>query len=257
MCLKKETNGLVNLKEEYMVLNLSDGFINSTQINNEYTYTKGECYINKDVECNVTALTYCFEIAGWTFPLEPGNFKQPEDRFAKFMIENEEVQNYYKEHFPAMYTEWDKGLRDCYTPLEVHKVLEFGINKWLGCSKADTFYENYPIKEFLKQIYEKRLPIMTSGKFGILNHCVSIVGLRDFNQKDMENYLYGNGKNPEPTIIFDDPWYWFNINTKTYNKNSKGNDNTLPWKQFIEIVKPIGNSTVKYAHIIQKPAATV
>ena len=37
MCLKKEANGLVDLKEEYMVLNLSDGFINSTQTNNEYT----------------------------------------------------------------------------------------------------------------------------------------------------------------------------------------------------------------------------
>jgi hypothetical protein len=238
-----------------MHLNLSDKFVNSVQTNNLFTYKKGDCLVNYAVECNVTALTYVFEMGGWIFP--SGKYKQPEDNLANSMINSKLVESYYKEHFYALWKDWNSGKKDAYTPLEIHKLLELGVNEWFKC-EADTFYSDYPIIDFLKQIYFNRLPVMTSGTFGNYNHCVAMVGLDgDFTEQQFEDGLTGKGPFMKPNFIYDDPWYRFNQETKTFDKTKSGNDSILTWDQFVEEIKPLNSDKVKFAHIIRKPLAVV
>lgn len=256
-----------------IVFNCSDGYDNWNQRNSKYTFKKGNVTVDYSWLCNAHAYSNALQCGGYTLY----STKYPEltrypDKLAKFCCEDDEVDNYYKEHAYQMWHLWDdakKGKvsaevwnRDGYAPLNVHKVLCFAVNRFLGGNYGDiaTFYENYPIKNILKEVTINNKPVVTSGKFNNLHHIVCIVGavydydkIADYlnDDEDFENNIIKEDVYPE-YIICDDPWG----ETLNYANNKVGNDSHISWSNFIATVKPLGNNTVKYAHILKGSMAT-
>lgn len=232
------------------------------QRNNKYkktiTGSLGESKMEASCMCNVTTLAEAFEIGEWRFP--DGQYTQPEDNLCDHIVEkNLKEGSYYATHFPAMWKEWVNGKKDAYWPNEVHAVLADGVNSWMGCSKADKFVENCPINDILKQLYENRMPVPISVKFGKLNHIVLLTGFEtDLTEADFISKLTSGSPIKITNFIYDDPYGTFDWKTLKYpTTRGNGDDQYLPYDKFIECVKPLGSKTVKYAHILSRPAATV
>src|SRR5574344_33497 len=252
--------------------NLTTGLLPWSQRNNEYSYTRGESVVNWTVMCNVTCIAGAFSEAGWILP--KGQYSQPEDNLGKFIIESKNVDDFYREHYPVLWNDWRDGKKDAYTPLEIHKILAFGVNEWLGCQKADTFYENLSIKDFVKQLYYNKVTIPVSGKFGTLNHIVRLVGFEYSYEslgfadaavvteqqvfEKLDSMLKSQNFIQPTNFIYDDPLGTFDLNTLKYADKTKcGNDNIMTYKQFIDTLKPLNSNNSKYAHIISRALAVV
>lgn len=233
-----------------------------SQRNNKYTKTmKGSLGTSKmdgSCMCNVTVMSEALEIGNWVQP--SGKFTQNEDNLCDFMVTaSEKTDSYYATHFPAMWKEWYEGKKDAYWPNEIHKVLEVETNRWLGCSKADKFVENCSIKDIIRQLFINKMPIPTSVKFGSLNHIVLLEGFETTQtEKEILDGITGKGPLKIDKWYYDDPYGAFDWATKKYlPTRGSGDDQVLTNQQFIDCVKPLGNKTTKYAHILQKPAAVV
>lgn len=228
-----------------------------SQRNNNFRYKVKDCKIDASCMCNVTAMSEALEIGEWIMP--SGEYSQNEDNLADFIVYDKAVNEFYKTHFPAMYKQWENHEKDCYTPIEVHKVLEFGVNAWLGCSHADTFIESCAINDLIKQLWYVRMPIPISVKFGNLNHIVLLEGFEtSMTESELAKAINNKTAIKIDKWYYDDPYGAFDWKSKTYPANrGPGDDQVLTNAQFNESVKPLGNARVKYAHILHKPAAVV
>lgn len=208
--------------------------------------------------CNVTVMSEALEIGNWIQP--KGNYTQNEDNLCDYIITaSEKPDSYYATHFPAMWKEWYEGKKDAYWPNEVHKVLEYETNQWLGCTHADTFTETCQIRDILKQLWYVKMPIPISVKFGKLNHIVLLEGFETSStERELADAISGKGVVKIDTWYYDDPYGAFDWKTLTYPANrGTGDDQTMTNSQFVECAKPLGNKQYKYAHILHKPAAVV
>ena len=241
----REENGKI-------IINVSDGKQNYSQRNNE---------IDPSITCNTTNMCQALDYAGWKLPTDIyPKLSQPEDKLTKFCHEDKRVIKYYKDHMPAMYNAWVKGEKDSYPPNEVHPILAYATNLFLGCSSAVTFHSDYPIKDFLREVAVNGRPVVTSVKFGSLGHVITVVGMV-FESKEkydefMANQYSSTLYHPE-SIIYDDTYGKFDFDKLTYRTyaGASGNDSVMTWDQFIKCCRPEGNAYVKFAHIIGAPAA--
>jgi hypothetical protein len=157
----------------------------------------------------VMALDYL----GYQFP--QGNYEQPEDNLRKFMV--------------------SKGKNP-----ENHYELSEYTNLWMG-KEVTRFSMAKKVNEILSELLSGR-PVVISGTFpGFptkkpkpLGHIVCLVGAI-WNTKDWIG--------PPDTILWDDPYG----NTLSDWKGS-GNDVNLMYQQFVDWIKPVGDSSVKWAH---------
>ena len=255
--MNTEPQGTTNIDERLCVFwNVSLGKSNYSQRNNKFSYKKNNRCINWTNECNVTSIVRSLDYNGFIFP--KGDFAQPEDNLAQHMVKSKIVDSKYKSRFPALYEEWAKGTADCYSPLEIHKLLEIGVNDWFGF-KVDTFNDSTPIKSIKQQLIDYSKSVVISGQFGKLGHIVSLVGIA----YDKSLYLKCCEENLdicdfEPIgYFYDDSWGTFNIETKTYDVSRLGNDMWLSNENFIGMMKPVGNTKFKYAHIFEKPVSLI
>lgn len=258
---------MVTIKDGLIVFNVSDNKANYSQRNNQYKWFNS-AYDNQLVfgkvtaatMCNVTSLCMALDYAGYKVPTEGDDkYPQPEDRLAKFIMESKDVDRFYKEKMPAMYADYKAGKKGCYTPNEIHAVLAYAVNQWLGTS-ADTFRTDISISEMKDIIINKTLPIVISGCFAGLNHIINLVGfafaatpeaIKDCNNADYIPFVCGTY--PVVNVIYDDPYG----KTGEYDKNLSGNDVYVPYDKFISDVKPLGNAAMKWGHVLKTPAAII
>lgn len=245
-------------------INVSEGKSHYSQLNNQYKHQNiiGKYDVSALTMCNVTSICQSLSYNGWVFP--KGEYEQPEDNLAEFILSNEEVLNYYKKIQPQMYKDWSEGKENSYPPNEIHAVLAFGVNKWLN-SEADTFKENAKIEDIVNEIIEGRSCVI-SGKFptinaGYLHHIVSLVGAewvfdKKTTKQEAINQIKNNKINPNNFII-DDTYAFWNTETKKYQYDKTGNDVILSYQDFIDIMKPVGNEFVKYCHFLKSGTVTV
>lgn len=257
-------------KDKEVIVDISKDKYNYSQRNNEYKHYGAGDFKGLDVSaetmCNVTALCQSLDYNGFVFP--KGKYKQPEDNLADFIMNSKEVDNYYKTHAPVLYRDYKAGkktknkkgkeIANYYTPNEVHCVLAFAVNKWLGCT-ADTFKENVPIWTIVNELLEGRSCVV-SGVFNGLNHIVSLVGCKwgysNFEGKSLEACLNLITKNKvRPTsFIIDDPYgNW----KKGYQAGFSGNNSELSYSEFIKMIKPVDNNLIKMCHLIKNGAALI
>lgn len=253
-----------------VVFNCSDGYDNWNQRNSKYTFNKGVAKVDYSWVCNVHAYANALQCGGYTLysTMYPELERWP-DKLAKFCCENNDVDEYFKNHAYQMWQLWDNAKRgkvsaevwnnEGYAPLNVHKVLCYAVNLFMSGDIAQ-FYDSYKIVDFMKEITVDNKPIVTSGKFNNLHHIVCVVGaVYDYDK--VAGYLDDddafvehviNGKIYPEFIICDDPWG----ETNNYANSKVGNDAHISWAAFLSDVKPLGNNTVKYAHILRGAMAT-
>lgn len=233
--------------KNYIYYSVDDNKLNYTQRNNEYKWENKNAKVNANTMCNVTSICMALDYAGFKFP--NGEYSQPEDNLAKFIMESNKIDEEYKKRYPAMYKSFKKGEKDCYTPNEIHKLLEIGVNEWMGV-KVDTFSDTATISDIISDIVIKQSPVVMSGAFPqkntIYHHVVCLVGLA------FKKEYCGTVDYPDYYII-DDPWGY----THDYSNGKSGNNVVISANQFCSWFKPVNNLKIKYAHRFEKPVATV
>lgn len=228
--------------------NISEGFSNFSQRNN----------INDPANaCGPTNIIQCLSYCGW--PINPPIFKefeQPEDKLLKFCRTDKRVLEFYKTNYKGLYDEWieeserlakEKKLKpwqvSCiksYPPNEVHKVLNYAANLFIGftqediakrnvatwCVEYDNINDRCNLEDLLpKQIRDLKVPMMTSLRFKGGGHYVSIVGYTEEN---------GNVRD----VIVDNTYGRFNFKEEKYELVS-GDDEKIPIKEFKDRMRPV------------------
>lgn len=252
-------------QNQTLLINVSTGKINSSQRNNEYVHrnSSGQIDVSASTMCNFTSLVMAAEYNGWTLPT--GNFRQPEDNFAAFTMNSVDVDLFYKTKMPSLYADYkmekldENGKIAYYTPNEVHAVLAYAFNLWVGCTNADTFKTNVKLDEILEHLLQNRALVL-SGIFNGLGHVVTLVGCEFdvktpevFNVESALKFIKENNLRPKNWII-DDPYGNYH---NGYTPGQSGNDIKVPHADFVKMIKPCGDNLAKWAHIIQNGAAVI
>lgn len=248
-----------------LVINVSDNKENYSQRNNQYVHLneKGVKDVYAGSTCNVTSICMALDYNGWVFP-DLGKWKQPEDSLAEYISTSVEIDARYKKMMPGLYKDYKNmkmtnGKVDYYTPNEIHDLLAYGTNLWLGCSSAIKFNEKADIWDIIKELVNGRACVI-SGKFAGLNHIVTLVGCT-WNFKSVPgasltktiSTLISDKIMPTGFII-DDPYGDFH---KQYKPGFSGNDIELTLEEFYSLVKPLGNTQVKMCHFVSDGVALV
>lgn len=252
-------------ENNFLIVNVSDNKENYSQRNNTYVHTnsKGAIDVKAGTMCNVTSICQALDYNGWKFP-NLGNFKQPEDALANFIMTSPEVDAFYKAKMPSLYKDYKdqkmkNGKPDYYTPNELHLCLAYGTNLWLGCTNAVTFKENCKIWDIFNELLEGRSCVI-SGQFNGLGHIVTLVGARwqykENSKTSVSQKLNEIIKNKVlPTsVIIDDPYGNFR---NGYKAGYSGNDIVMTIDEFFKMIKPLNNHTVKWCQVIKSGAALV
>ena len=230
-----------------LYFNVSDNLINFSQRNNEYV----DEITNKKIAnsmCNVTSYCMAATYNGFKLPKSSIKYLQEEDAFLEFIRTNRDVLNYYKNSIPEYCKVWRNNEKDNYPPEQIHTVLCYAFNKWIKSDVAK-FNQSTKIDDIILSIMDG-LAVVLSGKFGKLNHIVTLVGFTA--SKDILNKKENLIDYIEEFII-DDPYGDFRGDYKTI----KGNDIKMTKDDFISIFKPINDRNIKMAHLFKKPVATV
>ena len=225
-------------------INVSKNFENYSQKNNEALAT---------VACGPTNMIQGLEYSGWEwnnkqFP----ELKQPEDKLLKFTRTNENVLRYYERKYKNMYKNWieeakslqkegqelwEVNCKKAYPPNEIHDVMNFATNAFLGYSEEDIkndhyatcFVSRFDLYTVLREL-KYGLPVVTSVRFGNSGHYITIVGCQWKGKKEP------NESNVE-NLIIDNTYGRFNFKTEKYD-NVSGNDNLIPKDELLARVRP-------------------
>lgn len=259
-----------------LTIDVSAGKLNYSQRNNQYKHVSktanGEVVdVKASTTCNFTSIVQSLDYNGFIFP--KGKYEQPEDNLTDFAMSSEKVDFYYKTHIPVLYKDYKAKkthkdpktgavVIDYYTPNEVHSVIAYAVNLWLGC-EVDTFKENTPIIDIVKEIIEERSCVI-SGVFNGLNHIVSLVGCQwVFDKPFPTNWTIDKivehilqTKTLPTKYIIDDPYGKWNAE-KGYNSGLSGNNSELTAKEFMSMIKPVNNNSIKMCHLLKSGAAIV
>jgi hypothetical protein len=242
--------------------------INFNVSKDEYFSQKNNV-INPEGACNVTSMTDALTMKGYTLPVYDKSLSQPEDQLMKFCLENQEVADYYKQKLPAMYANWKAGLSNSYPPNEVHTVLSFAVNKFMGC-EVTKFDTNFSLLDFFLEIVERKSPVVTSVNLNPnFGHVICVTGC-NFSEKHFENFEKLNindlldasydyekvAKCMPEEIVYDDSYGKFDFKLNKHI-NQSGHNNILTFDQFVKCAKPLGDYKTKYAHIFPHTAAAV
>lgn len=244
--------------------NVSTGHSNYSQRNNE---------IDSANVCGPTNFIQALEYAGWVldeskFP----QFKQPEDKLTYFCRTNKDVLDYYKKHYTNMYNNWmveakanaklenkeywQVACKNTYPPNEVHDVMSYAVNLFVGYSAKDLtkmsrrpvtrFYNEFDLHEVVWQLCNGKPVISSVDPFKRNGgHYITIVGFTaddDFNKPT--NYFEVKNKfvhiDKIHDIIIDNTYGKFDFVNKKYLAVS-GDDEHIPITKFLDIVKPVSH----------------
>lgn len=240
-------------------INVSLNYPNRSQRNNE---------INPNSSCGPSNMIQGLQYSGWiwndnVFP----ELEQPEDKLTKFCRTDPVTLNYFNRKYKNLYENWLKEAQDlakkngkeiwevetinAYSPNEIHDVMNFATNRFLGYSEEDiknkygptefVQYGSYGFDQLSAIInnLQAGLPVVSSVKFGDFGHYITIVGYT----------YYGNDTYEPKDIIIDNTYGRFNFETNKYDRVS-GNDEYIPYEKFEGMIKP-------FLHVFSKGAATI
>lgn len=239
----KEENGS-------LTFNVSQGLANFSQRNNQYI----DEISNKNIAmsmCNITSYCMAYSYVGGIFPNSSKKYTQEEDKALEFIRNDKDTLDYYKSILPAFYNSWRKNEVGNYPPEQIHTVLNYGFNRYVGW-KAASFNEKTDINNIIKEIVINGRPMVLSGKFGNLNHIVCLVGI--VAKKEILDHLNDNNLLKQVTsFIIDDPYGDFHTGYSV----TKGNDIQMSVDEFLHIFKPIDDRDIKMCHYFYKPHAVI
>jgi hypothetical protein len=186
---------------------------------------------------NYTDANGCWK-QGYGFPT--GRFEQPEDNFVAFIYETPECIEYYKKISPQYYAEWEAGKSTAYNPNEIHDVLRFSFNKWVG-KDIDKFKVDWSITDIFNELKAGRTVTCSgafpyknvAGKQTTLNHINVLVGYEEVDGEIAR-------------LLVDDPYGSVHQNFAA----GTGDNVIITVAEFAKWYKPVGNAAAKFAHIM-------
>ena len=230
----------MTIKDNKVIFNISEGKGNYSQRNNE---------IDPHNTCGPTNMVQAMDYMGYKLPNIFPNYEQYDDKFTNFCLVDKRVLEYYKKNFKSYYEKWIVKADGYYNPFEIHDVLSYAANLFLGFD-ATSFSAKCPIYDIIEEVVIHNRPVVTSGCFAGLNHIVTIVGFEfDKTYYDLNKKRKDWVKTAIPLNVIIDDTYG---QTYNYKAGKSGNDTVITWKQFIDDVKPLKDSKVKYAHKFKK-----
>lgn len=211
----------------------------------EHYYSQRNNEVDPNNTCNTTAMVQALEIAGYDFPKIFPQYRQPEDKLTHFIRTEKRVLDYWRIIDAANYAAWEKKKGGYYEPNEIHAVLSYGTNLFMG-KKVTEFRDYYPIDSIVHEIMGNEKPCVMSGKFGNLNHIVTLVGCvifsNIFRSKNKEEIKFSNVK----YFIINDT-YGF---TGDYRSGKSGNNVLITPSRFLDEFKDLQCRTHKWCHVI-------
>jgi hypothetical protein len=198
---------------------------------------KGENVVNGYDLCNCHAMWRCLESIGWVAP--DGEQLRPPDRLAEFIIESPEVDAFYKDYAPTLWAAWNAGDPNAFSPMEVHDVLAWATNKWVGYDVVKFVYKASIHRQIIHEIVLENRPLVVSGRFAGLNHIVSLVGLT-YDLKDTSTLV---SKDDDLKRLFDARSFVGKSDYETY-------DNVAVLRNAIKKTKSFGDVLVYPSGII-------
>jgi hypothetical protein len=199
--------------------------------------------------CNVTSMVAALTYSGIKLPSDP-KYDQPEDSLLSFLRSDSRVDLEYQKLFPDMYNIYIANNRDphkCTPPNELHPLLSYGTNLWLGGDREQYTKFRWDLTQ-QEVIYEivKGHAVVQSGLWANLNHITCMTGL-DTNQDDIINITDINqiDLSKITNMIMEDPWGDYHDNYKT----QRGRDIVVSQSDYLSLVKPF-NSNTKWGHLI-------
>jgi hypothetical protein len=156
---------------------------NYSQRKNQLNFKEGQVSVGAAGLCNTTSMCHALEICGWILPISKKYARAP-DALADFLLNDPDVDEYYSKEVRDLWKIYDLAKKgkyagdknNIYPPNEVHKVLAYGTNLWMGQNIVD-FKEGASIEgEIIYNLVIKNLPVVTSIKVTGLNHIVTLVG---------------------------------------------------------------------------------
>lgn len=234
---------------------------NYSQLNNK---------VNPSNTCSTTSMIQALDYMGYQLPGDEylEQFKQPEDKLTMFCLTDNRVAEYYSKLNKPMFDKWQADIRkqakgkdeisleelmtfrfnDSYPPNEVHAVLSYATNLFMGC-ECTTFHEALSIEEITKELVDGK-PVVVSVKFGNLNHIITITGV---TLEEMENNVWA------PVSFFvDDTYGRFDMVSKKYDKTKSGNDCEFAANDLFACMKGVNPRTEKkLAHTFNYPVHVI
>ena len=239
--------------KKYYVYNISSGMENWSQRKSQYVYKNKDFVSNAYSFCNVHMITMALDYLGYLdkynskFTNIYPNLTRFPDKLAKFLFEDKRVLDFYKSIDPADYNDFISGKKNAFGPNEIHQVLSYGTNLFLGLGNVTQFSTNTSWLDIINDVVYDSLPVGISGKFSGLNHIVLLVGVA-YSE-------LGEGYKPSLTqipdyLIIDDPFG----KTYEYSKGLSGNDIWIPFSKCITDFKSLNNSQYKFSHRFVRPS---
>lgn len=244
-------NSLDNKK--YYVYNISSGMENWSQRKSQYVYKNKDFVSNAYSFCNVHMITMALDYLGYLDKYKtkfnniyPQLTRFP-DKLVKFLFEDKRVLEFYKNIDPSDYNDFISGKKDAMGPNEIHQILSYGTNLFLGIGNVTQFSTNTSWLDIINDLVYDSLPVGISGKFSGLNHIVLLVGVAYSELR--EGYKPSLNQIPDYLIV-DDPFG----KTYEYSKGLSGNDIWIPFSKCITDFKSLSNKQFKFAHRFIRPS---
>jgi hypothetical protein len=198
--------------------------------------------------CNDTSYVAGLSYRNVVFP--PGQYSQPEDNLTTFMLNDPRVDAFYKAQYPSDYAKYIAANKDpkLSTPAnEMHVVLAYGVNLWLGKQpgEACVYRTGVHTTDILFSLVRGK-PVIQGGIWDSLHHitCTSgfatnqdnILQVKSAQEIDMSQLQY---------IIVEDPYGDFHTGYNSPN----GKDIHLTPEEYKAIETNQG-SDIKNGHFI-------
>ena len=240
----------------------------------ENYYSQRNNEIDSKNVCGPTNFIQGLKASGWEWDNSMlKQFRQPEDKLTYFVRTNKDVLKYYEKHYHNMYLNWwneshklaeernaqywNVACVYSYPPNEVHDVMSYAVNLFVGYSAKDIetmkrrpvtrFYNEFDENEVVWQICKKGAPVISSVdpfKNGG-GHYITIVGLQveddfvaptDYSQVQKKICQTDKIK----SYIIDNTYGRFNFANKRY-ENVSGNNEKIDRDTFLSIIKPVSH----------------
>ena len=217
--------------------------------NKDY-YTQRNNKVRPYASCNVTSMIMAIDYMNIPFPTLLTTDTQPEDALYDFIINDSRIDEAYRKEFPNEYKAYidsGKDYKKTYPPTELHSLLSYGTNLWLGKERNEiTFFSlNVSLLQVLNELAKGR-PMVMSGIFGKLHHIVCVSGFTTQQLKVKEVMdMGGIILSDIVDIIIEDPWGNYKDNYKTI----LGKDIHMPIEDYFSIIS--GTKDMKWGHFFK------
>ena len=191
--------------------------------------------------CGTTSAIMGLKATGIDIPKTEG---QPEDALTR-LLETNEAYQIMKQIAPWAY---DASGIPIYPPRQVHLMLEWGINEFIG-KEVDVFSDSVSMKRILYNIAIDQGAVLVNGRFTSYGHIVCIVGFQT-QQKDIFECVTAKDIKLDKVdhVIVDDPYGDYHSGYIVTN----GNDIEFTLNEFNHLTNNYNDMRRKWAHLLKK-----